>query len=260
MFADQPVARPEDLAARPEDLVRASLTRSRFLKQTGALVGFASLFGIVGTASAAGSDTTQGILNAAVTAEQIATVLYYEAIAGSSAPNLGPVHNHNNLNYFQAALWEEYQHIQLLGARGGTSLTSSATPTIYLPSSAFSNSGSFLSLLDTLENAFVGAYLAAVSYWASQSQAGFAEDAAQIMGVEAEHRALGRVTSGSNPPNNLIVEGALFSTVSDAVPALLPFVQGGSGFTAYSFPSDTRIRAAVTAGTMQSISDPGLVA
>ncbi len=260
MSADRPVAPPENSVAAPEELVRASLTRSRFLKQTGALVGFASLFGIVGTASAAGSDTTQGILNAAVTAEQIATVLYYEAIAGPSAPRLGPVHDHNNLNYFQAALWEEYQHIQLLGARGGTSLTGSATPTIYLPTKAFSNSGSFLSLLDTLENAFIGAYLAAVSYWASQSLPGFAEDAAQIMGVEAEHRALGRVTSGSNPPNNVIVEGALFGSVSDAVPALLPFVQGGSGYTAYAFPTDAQIRAAVTATTMQAISDPGLVA
>lgn len=253
MSEDQP-------PARAEDLVRASLTRSRFLKQTGALVGFASLFAITGSASASSPDTTQSILNAAVTAEQIATALYYEAIAGPSAPNLGRVHNNNNLNYFQAALWEEYQHIQLLGDRGGVSLTGSTTPTIYFPSNAFSNSGNFLSLLDTLENAFVGAYLAAVSYWASQSQPGFAEDAAQIMGIEAEHRALGRVTSGTNPPNNLIVEAALFGSVSDAVPALVPFVQGASGFTAYSFPTDANIRAAVTAGTLQSISDPGLVA
>jgi hypothetical protein len=253
MSADQPLA-------PPEEVVRRSITRSRLLKQTGAVVGFAGLFGIAGTASASPSDTTQGILNAAVTAEQIATVLYYEAIAGPTAANLSPVHNHNNINYFQAALWEEYQHIQLLSARGGTSLTGSATPTIYFPSGAFANSGNFPSLLDTLENAFIGAYLAAVSYWASQSLPGFAEDAAQIMGIEAEHRALGRVTSGSNPPNNLIVEGALFNSVSQAVPALVPFVQRGSGYTAYTFPSDAQIRGATTAGIIQSISDPGLVA
>jgi hypothetical protein len=253
MSADQPLA-------FAEDVVRRSVTRSRFLKQTGALVGFASLFGITASASAASSDTTQSILNAAVTAEQIATALYYEAIAGPSAPNLGPVHNHNNLNYFQAALWEEYQHIQLLSARGGTSLTGSTSPTIYFPSGAFSSSGNFLSLLDTLENAFIGAYLAAVSYWASQSLPGYAEDAAQIMGIEAEHRALGRVTSGTNPPNNLIVEAALFTSVSQAVPALVPFVQGGSGYEAYTFPTVAQIRAATTAGIIQSLSDPGLVA
>jgi hypothetical protein len=250
----------DHLLAPPEGLVRASINRSHFLKRTGAVVGFASLFGISGTASASSADTTQGILNAAVTAEQIATVLYYEAIAGPNAPQLGPVHNNNNLNYFQAALWQEYQHIQLLSQRGGTSLTGSAAPMIYFPNDAFTNSASFLSLLDTLENAFIGAYLAAVSYWASQSLPGFAEDAAQIMGIEAEHRALGRVTSGSNPPNNLIVEAAPFSTVSQAVPALLPFVQAGSGYTGYTFPTETRIRAAVTGGIIQSISDPGLVA
>ena len=250
----------DHLLAQPETLVRAAVTRSHFLKKTGAVVGFASLFGISGTASASSSDTTQGILNAAVTAEQIATVLYYEAVAGPNAPQLGPVHNHNNLNYFQAALWQEYQHIQLLSARGGASLTGSASPTIYFPSSAFNNSASFLSLLDTLENAFIGAYLAAVSFWASQSLPGFAEDAAQIMGSEAEHRALGRVASGSNPPNNLSVEAAPFRSVSQAVPALVPFVQGGSGYTAYTFPTDARIRAAATPGIIQSISDPGLVA
>src|SRR5579875_1163331 len=253
---------PEGQPSRTsEELVRSAITRGRFLKQTGAVAGFTALFGIAGStgsASAASSDTTQSILDAAVTAEQIATVLYYEAVAGPSAPRLGPVHNHNNLNYFQAALWQEYQHIQLLTARGGSSLTASATPTIYFPSGTFSDSSSFLSLLDTLENAFIGAYLAAVNYWASQQLPGFAEDAAQIMGVEAEHRALGRVTSGSNPPNNLIVEGALFTSVSQAVPALLPFVQGGSGYTAYAFPSDAQIQAAATAGIIQSISDPGL--
>jgi hypothetical protein len=254
MSADQPLV-------APEDLVRRSITRSRFLKQSGvAAVGFTGLFGIAGSASAAGGDTTQSILNAAVTAEQIATVLYYEAIAGPTAPQLGPVHNNNNLNYFQAALWEEYQHIQLLVARGGASLTKSTSPTIYFPTGAFSNSGNFLSLLNTLEDAFIGAYLAAVSYWASQQLPGYAEDAAQIMGIEAEHRALGRVTSGSNPPNNLIVENALFTSVSQAVPDLLPFVTGGSGYQAYTFPTEAQIRAASTAGIISSLSYPGLAA
>lgn len=246
-----------------KNIIRNPLSRGGFLKSAGALAGATALFGVsgkfgFGTALADSSDTTQSILNAAVTAEQIATSFYYQGIAGPTAPQLGPVHNNNNLNYFQAALWEEYQHIQLLESLGGSSLTGSDSPTLYFPNGAFTNAGNFLSLLDTLENAFIGAYLAAVNYWASISQPVYAEGAAQIMGVEAEHRALGRVTSGTNPPNNLILERAEFGSVSDAVPALLPFVQGGSGFTAYTFPTGAQIRAAVTSSIISSVSNPGL--
>lgn len=231
--------------------------------KTGALAGVVGLFGAagpfgLGTAVAAGGDTDQSILNAALTAEQIATVFYYQGIAGATAPRLGKVHDNNNLNYFQAALWQEYQHIQLLASLGGTSLTGSATPTISFPNGTFDNADSFLSLLDTLENAFIGAYLAAVNFWASTNKPVFAEGAAQIMGVEAEHRALGRVTSGTNPPNNLILEDALFSSVSAAVPVLLPFVTGGPDFTAYTFPTDAQIQAAVTSSIIASVSNPGL--
>jgi hypothetical protein len=251
----------------PKRLVEArvadALSRGGFLKRTGALAGVVALFGATGrlglaSASASTADTTQGILDAALTAEQIATVFYYQGVAGPTAPLLGPVHNANNLNYFQAALWEEYQHIQLLSSLGGRSLTGSDAPSISFPNGVFQKPSSFLGLLDTLEHAFVGAYLAAVSYWASQSQPVFAEGAAQIMGVEAEHRALGRVASGSNPPNNLILEDAAFASVSDAVPVLLPFVSGGPGFTAYAFPTRSQVEAAVTSSIISAVSNPGL--
>ena len=242
-----------------QDAGAKGFTRGSFLKATGGVVGFGALFGgIAGPALASGADSTQSIINAALTAEQIATAFYYEGIAGPTASRLGPVHNSNNLNYFQAALYQENQHIQLLGNLGATSLTGSSEPTLYFPNGTFDKAGNFLSLLDTLENAFIGAYLAAVNYWATSSQPVFAEAAAQIMGVEAEHRALGRVTSGSNPPNNLVLENALFTSVSDAVPKLLPFVQGGAGFTAVSFPSQAQIEAAVTPSIISSVTNPGL--
>ena len=235
------------------------VTRGNFLKATGGMVGFAALFGgVAGPALASGPDLTQSIINAALTAEQIATAFYYEGIAGPTASRLGPVHNSNNLNYFQAALYQEYQHIQLLTGLGAISLTGSSAPTLYFPNGTFDKADSFLSLLDTLENTFIGAYLAAVNYWATNSAPVYAEAAAQIMGVEAEHRALGRVTSGSTPPNNLVLEDALFTSVSDAVPVLLPFVQGGSGFTAVSFPSQSAIEAAVTQSITNSVTNPGL--
>lgn len=235
------------------------VTRGSFLKATGGLVGFAALFGgVAAPALAAGSDSTQSIINAALTAEQIATSFYYQGVAGPTASRLGPVHNNNNLNYFQAALYQEYQHIQLLSSLGATSLTGSSAPTLYFPDGTFDKASSFLSLLDTLENAFIGAYLAAVNYWSTNSALVYAEAAAQIMGVEAEHRALGRVASGSNPPNNLVLEDAAFASVSDAVPALLPFVEGGSGFAAVSFPSQSAIETAVTQPIVSAITTPSL--
>jgi hypothetical protein len=246
-------------ASAAQDATATALTRGKFLKATGGTVAFAALFGgMAGPALASGSDTTQSIINAALTAEQIATSFYYQGIAGPSAPRLGPVHNNNNLNYFQAALWQEYQHTQILSGLGATSLTGSKAPTLYFPDGTFDNAGSFLSLLNTLENAFIGAYLAAVNYWATNSQPVYAEAAAQIMGVEAEHRALGRVTSGSNPPNNLVLEDALFTSVSDAVPVLLPFVEGGSGFTPVSYPTQAQIEAAATQSIINSVTTPAL--
>lgn len=253
----------EASAPAKQDTESKVLTRGRFLKATGGTVAFTALFGgLAGPALAQGTDpdTTTSIINAALTAEQIATSFYYQGVAGPSAPRLGPVHNNNNLNYFQAALWQEYQHTQILSGPpiGATSLTGSTAPTLYFPNGTFDNAGSFLSLLNTLENAFIGAYLAAVNYWATTSQPVFAAAAAQIMGVEAEHRALGRVASGSNPPNNLVLEDALFASVSAAVPVLLPFVEGGKGFTAVSYPSAAAIKAAVTQPIINSVSTPSL--
>lgn len=222
------------------------------------------------------TDTTVDILRAALTAEQLATTFYYQGIAGPTAPNLGPVHNANNLNYFQAALWQEYQHASIFASLGVSSLAGSA-PQFYFPTGAFANAANFLAVLDALETAFIGAYLAAIREWANPASAaamsvpsGFtawqlAEVAGQFLGTEAEHRALGRVTSGMNPPNNLILEQAPFTFVGSgtntngtAVGALLPFVAGGSGFStaAYPMPSASQISAAASPYT--NLTNPGL--
>ena len=66
--------------------------------------------------------------------------------------------------------------------------------------------------------------------------------AVQIASVEAEHRTLGRVVGGSNPPNNLYLEAAPFTCVSQAATALTPFLAGGNGFVGpYSVPNKTEV-------------------
>lgn len=61
---------------------------------------------------------------------------------------------------------------------------------------------------------------------------------ASIMGVECEHRVLGRVISNSNPANNVLFEqtdglNAVYNGPKSAVAALTPFLTPGTG-KAYS--------------------------
>ena len=217
-----------------------------------AAAGFPSLFG---TASAAGSDTNAAILKAARTAEELATTFYYQGVAGPTAPNLGKVHNANNLNYFQAALWQEFQHVKILGNTLGAGTYAGGT--FYLPTSWFDNSDSFLGALDVLETAFIGAYLAAIREFAENGFPFYSEVAGEFLGTETEHRVLGRITSGSNPPNNWILEKAEFATVGDAVGVLAGFLSPGAGKAAYAMPTPDQISAA--AAPFNNLANPGSI-
>jgi hypothetical protein len=67
---------------------------------------------------------------------------------------------------------------------------------------------------EQLEDIFIGAYLGAVKVAAADTTGtlGFvAEAAAQIMGIECEHRVLIRDIAGLSPPNDRFYEGNLDS-------------------------------------------------
>ena len=247
-----------DLSQATRELVDLKQMGSRrtFLKGAVALAGVggaaaAGFPGLLTTAFAAG-DTVSSIITAARTAEEIATTFYYLGIAGPQAAQLGPIHNANNLNYFQAALYQEYEHIQILtGAGAGTY----ASGTYYFPDSWFVNAGAYLAALDGLETAFIGAYLAAIKSFAILGQPGLAELAGEFLGTECEHRVLGRVTSGSNPPNQWILEKVSFATVGDAVPALAPLLSPATGSTGYLLPTGDQVRSAA-APTYTAVFNP----
>ena len=130
----------------------------------------------------------------------------------------------------------------------------------YFPAGTFDSLPAFTGLLDALENAFIGAYLNAIQEFAAKSANAhrgdgawrapadhayskeqleyFAKVSASIMGIEAEHRVLGRVISGTDPANNLNYEStdglnAVYNGPHSAVAALTPFLQPstGPGFT-----------------------------
>src|SRR5207249_6670148 len=134
-----------------------------------------------------------------------------------------------HVRYLQAARDAESEHATLLAGAGATSPHTH----FYFPAPTFTQMGTsadpdtFLGVLDRLETASVGAYIAAVSELARLRRAELAGLAAGIAGVEAEHRMLGRVLAGIKPANNLTLEREPFSCVGgDADHALQPFLTG----------------------------------
>ncbi len=156
----------------------------------------------------------------------------------------------------QGALSQEIQHANLLRAVGNLGASASGDPyqTFYFPAGTFDTLGAFAGMLNTLENAFIGAYLTATREFATMAQSTsgsvpngpyggpysaaqldyFAQVAASIMGVEAEHRVLGRVIQNINLANNLNYEQTdglltVYSGPNSAVAALTPFLTPSTG-------------------------------
>jgi hypothetical protein len=210
-------------------------------------------------------DTPAQIFTAALIAEDLATTFYYNGLVGAviQDPNLaGPggtaTHvsssgNLGNVDYLRAALTEEIAHADLFRALLGISgAANDPVQTFYFPAGVFDTLGPFIATLEALEDAFIAAYLNAIVEFARMSAVAgkgsdftsgqlsyYSEVAGAILGVESEHRVLGRVISNSNPANNRLYEGVgnIFSVYNgphSAVVALTPFLTASTG-PAYSF-------------------------
>jgi len=118
----------------------------------------------------------------------------------------------------QAAVIEEQIHRDFEVAAGGSPLTN----TFSFPHAddTFEHLDLFIATLEQLEEAFIAAYLAAVKEFALLGQPGLAQLAAQICGIENEHRALGRDIGGLIPADNWAFSPALVESVGDAVDVL----------------------------------------
>jgi hypothetical protein len=210
-------------------------------------------------------DTPAQIFTAALIAEDLATTFYYNGLVGAviQDPNLAgtggtATHvtsggNFGNVDYLRAALDEEITHADLFRALLGISgPAGDPEQTFYFPAGVFDTLTPFIATLEALENAFIGAYLAAIrefgrmsgvagtgSDYTSGQLSYYAEVAASILGVESEHRVLGRVISNSNPANNRNYEAvdginSVYNGSHSAVVALTPFLTASTG-PAYSF-------------------------
>jgi len=194
-----------------------------------------------GAISGAAPDTVEEVVDTLLVAEQLMTAFYYTALtspavmrdhrlSGPSAdpnnPGLPPGGTPRNVRFSQAALAAVYTP----APAGGRAAATAGRPGFYFPAATFARlgspaeEGSFLSMLDTLETMCVGVYIAAARQFLRVGRPDLARVATQIMGVEAEHRMLGRVIGAVLPANNLTLERAPYASVSGAGEVLRPFV------------------------------------
>ncbi len=188
----------------------------------------------------------RAILIAAQIAEALAVTTYTHII--ESSPFFGRLPA-DDRGYLVAAREEEMSHFLL-----EKSVTDQATPftTFYYPKDMFADAQTTLNILVTLEDAFIAAYLVGVRNFSTRD---LRVTAARIMGIESDHRTLARVLGGdvaaqdggpitkitgaqgvqenADPPNNNGYERTLcWTQISQAVNALLPFVDKSSAMAA----------------------------
>jgi hypothetical protein len=219
-------------------------------------------------ASAQSQDTTAELFTAFLIAEDLATTFYYNGLVGGmiqdpalagpggTAKRPNSADNIEDIGYLRAALTQEFIHANYFrNLLTGSQANWSADPfvTFYFPDGTFDTLPSFLAILNALENAFIGAYLTLIQEFANKailaSSGGLsgadakysakqyvlmAKQAASIMGVESEHRVLGRDLGNVNPANNMVYEGvdgltSIYNGTSSAVVALTPFLTQSTG-------------------------------
>ena len=167
------------------------------------------------SASTSVGDRVQAIASIACTAEQLAITMYTTAIANNDMLGISD----SDIKYLYAAAIEEQLHQDLLVSLGAVSLTS----TFSFPGGAesFSDLGTFITTLESAEDIFISAYIAAVREFAILGLPEFARIASQIAAIEAQHRALGRDIAGFDVANNWGYAPVTIDTVEDGPKALV---------------------------------------
>jgi hypothetical protein len=260
----------ETAAVRLPEENHSGLSRRSFLK-TASFAGATSLATLGGLATAALAQPQEqesmksekehlkkedrDILVAAEIAEALAVTTYSNII--NIAPFFKALES-DDQGYLIAARQEEMSHYLL-----EQSVTDQFTPfnQFFYPHNMFTDAQTTLNVLVTLEDAFIAAYLVGVRNFTTRN---LRVTAARIMGIESDHRTLARVLAPNvtkkfggpiesvtgilgvaesvDPPNNNGYERTLcWTSIDQAVNALLPFVDFNSakaaGFdTLQSFP------------------------
>ncbi len=226
---------------------RGMLARAGGVMAGGALLAAPIAGGLArpSTAAAAGScsETVGDIINIAAIAEALAVTTYYTGI--QSRRVLGAISDGGQRRYLRGALSAEKMHLDTLMGAGA----SDPQHTFHYEPGTFASVEAFGETLLALERAFISAYGAAVHRLAeinTVQSIDTAQLAARILGVEAEHRTLARDLLGKQLTNNVCLEPALFTCVSEAATALTPFLNGSGGHTSpHKRPTSAQVTTAV---------------
>lgn len=220
-----------------EDSSGAARARRGFLKRSAAVgggiaaAGFIHAFGL-GPANAADIDGDLAtIINLATTAETLAVTFYHAAITRAAF-----LIDDQDMDSLRRIMDAEMHHLQILQSFGGASLTQQ----FYMPDRALTDARTFVNTGLQAETVFAGAYLAATHQFAVLGQPKLAATAAQHGASEAQHLTLLSHIAGIRA-SDLSLPAPMFYQVSDAQPALAPFLEGGAGFGAlvrYPAPSE----------------------
>lgn len=177
-----------------------------------AAVGAFGALGPIPSALAHGHDQSiPEIINTAVTAEALAVTYLTGVIENATTigipSNLVPV--------LMAANAAEYDHYKALMSLGAKPLTEK----FWAPNSFFASSNDVFATIEYAETQFVNAYLIGVTAFAKAGKNRLARYAGEILGTEAEHRALARFAQGKLP-NNVGFEVYKTHTIGGIVKAL----------------------------------------
>src|SRR5713226_280177 len=199
---------------------------ARLLAVGGAALGAtagAAMFGYkVAPVRAASNADIVNFGNAAVGAERIGIAFYSNALGeasqfsnGTKDLAKGVLLNSGHRTYFMAARNQETQHLATLLSLDSLGFGFSV---FGFPAGTFDSARAMVAFGEQLESVFIGAYLGAVqTSAAAHTSLGdtVAELAAQILGVECEHRVLIRDIAGLTPPNDRFFEGDQSATPPD---------------------------------------------
>lgn len=159
------------------------------------------------------------ILNALLTAEKVESALYARGLVSPALQGLPE----EQFAYFQAGLSHELAHIDVLQGLGA----SVPYREFFYPPGTFEDRSIFVNTLLALETAGVSAYIQASAEFARMGRFDLSRLMDQIMGVEAEHRALLREVLDLIPAADLCFERAPNQPVTEILSALPQFLQPG---------------------------------
>ena len=188
--------------------------------------------------TASSCESVQDIINIAATAEALAVTALGGALQAAQAGELAL--DEEQQQVVAAARAAEQAHYDFLIAAGAEPLTLEFT----LPDERIiSDVGVFLETVIGLEEAFIGAYIAAAQAFAAQGQPELVQYAMQTVAIEGEHRAHARfyaLGAGliEETPNNHAFEKALFSSVGEAAQALTDLGWIGGDGPALIYPGE----------------------